>query len=78
MKNKMGYTNKSARQTEVGEHNKPANNKSNEPTGKFDGLTEKLRHSSDPESDVAGHDLRETDPRKTDFDPTIQYTDGRD
>ena len=75
MKKNYPQAGNNGKHTKTEKYNEPQNNGS---AGKFDGLTEKLRHSSDPESDVAGHDLRDVDPRKSDFDPTIQYTDGRD
>lgn len=62
----------------AGKRDDAVNGKTGSRAGESDGTAGKLRHSSDPESDVAGHDLRDVDPRKTDFDPTIQYTDGRD
>jgi len=61
----------------AGQYVETVRSKTNEYADKFEGLTAKLRHSSDPESDVAGHELRDVDQRETDFDPTIQHTDGR-
>lgn len=78
MKKSNPQADQSEMQPKADKYNRPAKGNTGDSAGKFDGLTEKLRHSSDPESDVAGHDLRDVDPRKTDFDPTIQYTDGRD